>query len=76
MNIDDPLIKESLMRNLKDRTRQRHHNLKKKYCDTVGDKSTISRTPPEVLKNMETIQWGALLDMWSTTKKQVLVSVQ
>ena len=75
MNIDDPLIKESLMRNLKDRTRQRRHNLKKEYWDKVGDKSTISWTPSEGLKNMDAVQWGALLDMWSTTKKQVLVSI-
>ena len=75
MNVDDPLIKHSLMRNLKDRTKQRRHNLKKTYWDEVDDKCTISQTPPEGLKNMDDVQWGALLDMWSTAKNQVLLSV-
>ena len=75
MNVDDPLIKASLMRNLRDRIRQRRYNLKKDYWDTVADKSTISRTPPEGLKNTDAVQWGALLDMWASSKNQVPVSV-
>ena len=69
MNVNDPVIKHSLMQNLKDRTKQRCYNLKNMYWDPVLDKYSISRTPHEALKNLDTVQWGALLDMWSTTKK-------
>ena len=60
------------MRNLKYRTRQRRYNLKKDYWDMVADKSTISWTPPEGLKNTDAVQWGALLDMWSSSQKMSL----
>lgn len=75
MNVDDPVIKHSLLRNLRDRTKQRRYDLKSEYWDPIKDKSSISRTPPKGLKNMHTVQWCALLDSWSTSAKQVLVFV-
>ena len=62
MNVNDPVSKDSILRNLRDRTKQRRYDMKCKYWDPIKDKSSISRTPPIGLKNMHTVQWCALLE--------------
>ena len=52
MDIKDPSIRASLILNLKNRTKQRRHDLKGTHWDTCEDKTQVTRKPPKEVKHM------------------------
>lgn len=68
MNTDSETIKTSCKDILQKYSKNRHHQIKKKYFDIVAANKVSIKSPVPDLTDGE---WQALVEMWSTPRHKV-----
>ena len=69
MNTNSETIKTACKDILQKNSKNRRHQIEKKYFDTVASNKVIIKSPVPDLTDGE---WQALVEMWSTQRHKVL----